>query len=113
MEEDSNLAFLNTAIYRKPTNSSHSILQWQNITVKVLIHRAIRICSNKNLQDKELDIIKHSDVKNYLRNFAQNIGYNLHRKPPHLSEVKNSKEIFFNLKYTERRTTNVEDEENS
>lgn len=40
-----------------------------------------RICSNKRLQDKELDLIKHNpcDVNNYPRKLVQHIiDYNLY-----------------------------------
>ena len=79
MEEENNLAFLNvmvirntsdtinTTIYQKPTNvdtyinwHSHSLLQWKEIAANVLIQRAIRICSDKKLQDEGLDVIKYN-----------------------------------------------------
>ena len=83
----------------------HSPFRWKKTTAKVLIQRAIRICSSKWLHDEKLNMIKHSlcDVSNYSRKFARNIiDYNLHKRngiPPNLSETSNSRKIFINLKY--------------
>ena len=74
MEDENKLAFpdlmvirstndtINTTVYRRPTNTyiyvnyhSHSLLQCKKTAVKVLIQRAIEICSDERFLDKELD----------------------------------------------------------
>ena len=123
-EEENKLAFLdemvirntndtiNTTVYQKPTNTdiyinwnSHSPLHWKKTTANILIHRAIKICSDKKLLDEELDITKHHlcEVNEYPRKFVKNIiNDNLYKRnsiAAKLNERKNRKEIIINLKY--------------
>ena len=102
---------INTTVYWTPAAKDiyinwrpHSLLQWKKTTANVLIHRAIKICSDKKFFDEELDIIKHNlcGVNDYPRKFVKNINYNLRKRSsivPNLNEGNNSKEIFVNLKY--------------
>ena len=107
---------INTTVYRKPTNTdiyinwhSHSPLQWKKTTAKVLIQRAITICSDKILLHEKQDMNKYDlyGVNKYPRKSVQNIiNDNLHKRnsiTPNLNKGNNSKKIFSSLKRQKRK----------
>ena len=104
---------LSTTVYRKPTNTdlyinwkSHSPIEWKKTTANILIQRAVNICSNKELLDKELEKIEYSlcNINGYPKKFVKDIiKYNIYKNNHHTQPVNENnnvtKEIYINLKY--------------